>query len=301
GLVLALGALVAVGVAVLPTQAAALNARNPFGHFGGFGAFGPGGKGDHGRGPHGGLTVTSVGGSTITATRRDGATVTIHTTSSTTYGRAGKTVDASAITKGERIGVRGTRNSDGSITATHIEVLLPHASGSVTAISGGTITVQGRDGASQTIHTSASTAVERAEQTASLSDIKVGDRIVAEGAQNSDGSLNAEAIYIVLPHGAGQITAISSGSITVRDPFGGTLVIHTDSSTKFESVTRGTNGPERATSKLSDLKIGDTIIAEGIRASDGSLNALVVTKVPALQGHSGKRGLGQPGSPATGV
>src|SRR5262245_28142623 len=57
-LVLALGALVAVGVAVLPTQAAALNARNPFGHFGGFGGFGPGGKGDHGRGPHGGLTVT---------------------------------------------------------------------------------------------------------------------------------------------------------------------------------------------------------------------------------------------------
>src|SRR5262249_6126531 len=257
GLVLALGALVAVGVAVLPTQAAALNARNPFGHFGGFGAFGPGGKGDHGRGPHGGLTVTSVGGSTITATRRDGATVTIHTTSSTTYGRAGKTVDASAITKGEQIGVRGTRNSDGSITATHIEILLPHVSGSVTAISGGTITVQGKDGASHTIHTSASTVVKRADQSASLSDIKGGDAIFAAGTHNSDGSLNAETIAIVLPHAAGQITAISAGNITVRDPFGGMLIIHTNSSTTFESLSRGANGPERATIKLGDLKVGD--------------------------------------------
>jgi hypothetical protein len=72
--------------------------------------------------PCGSLTVTGVSGSTITAKAPDGTTVTIHTTSSTAYTRAGASVSASAVTTGSVIHVDGTRNSDGSITATRIDV-----------------------------------------------------------------------------------------------------------------------------------------------------------------------------------
>jgi hypothetical protein len=68
------------------------------------------------------LTVSSVRGQTITARAPDGSAVTIHTTASTHYTRAGQAATASAVTAGVQIHVDGTRNSDGSITATHIDV-----------------------------------------------------------------------------------------------------------------------------------------------------------------------------------
>jgi Domain of unknown function (DUF5666) len=68
------------------------------------------------------LTVSSVSGNTIVAKTASGISVTIHTTASTQYTQAGKTVAASAIKAGTRIMVMGTHNSDGSITATSIDV-----------------------------------------------------------------------------------------------------------------------------------------------------------------------------------
>ncbi len=68
------------------------------------------------------LTVSSVNGNTIVAKTSSGSSVTIHTTASTRYTQAGKTVAASAIKVGTRINVMGTHNSDGSITATSIDI-----------------------------------------------------------------------------------------------------------------------------------------------------------------------------------
>jgi len=68
------------------------------------------------------LTVSSVSGNTIVAKTASGSSVTIHTTASTQYTQAGKTVAASAIRVAARIHVTGTHNSDGSITATRVDV-----------------------------------------------------------------------------------------------------------------------------------------------------------------------------------
>ena len=68
------------------------------------------------------LTVSSVNGNTIVAKSSNGSSVTIHTTASTRLTQAGKTVTASAIKVGTRINVMGTHNSDGSITATSIDI-----------------------------------------------------------------------------------------------------------------------------------------------------------------------------------
>jgi hypothetical protein len=78
--------------------------------------------GAHSPGQCDALTVTSVNGQTIVATDRDGGSVTIHTTSATHYTKAGATAAASAVTVGSHIHVQGTRNSDGSIAATSIDV-----------------------------------------------------------------------------------------------------------------------------------------------------------------------------------
>ena len=68
------------------------------------------------------LTVSSVKGNTIVAKTASGSSVTIHTTASTRYTQAGKAAAASAIKAGTRINVMGTHNSDGSITATSIDI-----------------------------------------------------------------------------------------------------------------------------------------------------------------------------------
>jgi hypothetical protein len=68
------------------------------------------------------LTVSSVSGNTIVAKTASGSSVTIHTTASTHYTEAGKTVAASALKAGTRISVMGTHNSDGSIAATSIDI-----------------------------------------------------------------------------------------------------------------------------------------------------------------------------------
>lgn len=79
-------------------------------------------------GPHGGqgqcdaYTVSSVSGQTIIAKAADGSTITIHTTSSTKYSKDGQSASASAVTTGSRIHVEGSKNSDGSINATQIDV-----------------------------------------------------------------------------------------------------------------------------------------------------------------------------------
>jgi hypothetical protein len=79
--------------------------------------------GAHGPGQCVTLTVSSVNGQTITAKAADGSTVTIHTTASTTYTKADQSATAAAVTVGAQIRVMGTHNSDGSITATSIDVV----------------------------------------------------------------------------------------------------------------------------------------------------------------------------------
>ena len=122
---LTLGAGAVIGSAFLANaRAASLNSGGPtFGQSLVFTASTPGAQGNPGaRGQCDAMTVSSVNGSTIVAKAANGSSVTIHTTSSTTYTRNGQAATASAVTVGARIHVQGTHNSDGSITATAIDV-----------------------------------------------------------------------------------------------------------------------------------------------------------------------------------
>ena len=104
--------------------------------------------------------MTAVGADTITITLRDGTSQTISTTSGTTY-RAGKTAGTRAdVTVGTVIVATGEKAADGSLTATSVNVRLPHVRGSVTATTADTITITRRDRTTVTIHVDSDTTFQ---------------------------------------------------------------------------------------------------------------------------------------------
>lgn len=280
-LILALG--FAVGAAITNARAAggapnfALFQQNGRGHDGPWDGRGGPRHGDMG------LTVAKVSGQTITAKRQDGTAITVHVSSSTTYERAGKQVSLSAITTGETIGVMGTRNSDGSVNATRVVIVLPGYRGQVTAVSGSTITITDRKGTHTINVTGSTTYTTDGGSASSLSAVVKGAEIEAVGTKNSDGSLNAETVEIEMPRAGGKVSAVSGTTITVTDPRG-TETIHVSASTQYDTVTMGANGPTKTASSLSAVKAGVYVMAEGTRNSDGSLNAQTVYIMTAPAG-----------------
>ena len=140
-------------------------------------------------------TVTAVDTDSITITLRDGTTQAIRTNGSTTYHldeADGKRAD---VTVGAAIVATGEKAADGSLTASSVWVRSPRVAGTVTAISGSTITLSRRDGTTVTIHVAAGTTIRVAGVgNAKLSDISTGMVIAVEGTQRADGSIDARAI-----------------------------------------------------------------------------------------------------------
>ena len=157
----------------------------------GFGLGFPG----RGFGIGGDITITAIDGSNLSLKTQDGWTRTIAVTSSTTITRAGTTITVGDLKVGDQIVLRQQRQDDGSYTITDIHIVLPTVAGAITKIDGSTITVQRFDGTTQVIHVDSSTTYQVAGQaSAALGDLKVGDVIVAQGTQRTDGSLDAESV-----------------------------------------------------------------------------------------------------------
>jgi uncharacterized protein DUF5666 len=172
--------------------------------------FASGERGGPGFGRHGGfreITITAINGSSISLETADGWTRTITVDADTTYEKAGETIALGDLAVGDQIRFMQTREDDGTFTIDAVAVVLPHVGGEVTAISGSTITVEQRDGTSATINVTADTRyVVDGDEDAALADIEVGDFVVAEGSESSDGSLTATRVgsgHVHLRHGPG--------------------------------------------------------------------------------------------------
>lgn len=151
---------------------------------------GAGGPGFHGFG-HGGVTITAINGNDLSLATADGWTRTITVDSGTTYSKGGATIALTDLNVGDQVGFRQTKETDGSYTIDKLAVILPHLGGLVTAVDGSTITVAMRDGTTGTIKVTADTTYTVAGATATLADVKVGMVLMAQGTENSDGSLTA--------------------------------------------------------------------------------------------------------------
>jgi len=157
---------------------------------------GPGFRGGPGPGAgFGGISITAISGNSISLKTDDGWTRTITVDSGTTYSRAGATIALGDLKVGDEVGFRQTRESNGTWSIDSIVVILPRAGGEVTKVDGSTITVTERDGTTATIAVNGQTRYSiNGNDSAALSDVKVGMFLVAEGTKNSDGSLTAASV-----------------------------------------------------------------------------------------------------------
>lgn len=268
------------------------------------GGFGHGGFGRS-------LNVTGVNGNTITATGRDGQTVTVQVSATTAYTEGEASASLSDIHTGSIIAVQGSyANTSGtSINATGITIVLSIEVGVVTNVNGSTLTLTGFDGATHTVNVTSSTRYLKAGQSAALTDVSSGTAIAVEGTHNADGSLTALRVTIQMPRLGGQVTAVNGSSYTVAGRSGTSFTITTNSSTTFVN-------PGGTVATAATVKMGAYIMAEGSLSSDGkTLTALRVTIIPAGTGrgfggfgrHGGFGGFGSGGAstgafaPAPGV
>ncbi len=140
-------------------------------------------------------TVASVSGTTITLTLRDGTTQKVEVTSSTTYQLAGQDATKDAVVAGARIVARGALDSDGTLTATSVQIAPAAAAGTVAEKGADSITLTQRDGTTVVVKVTSSTTYRVGGITSpTLADVKVGDVVTAGGTRDADGSLTATVV-----------------------------------------------------------------------------------------------------------
>ncbi len=140
-------------------------------------------------------TVASISGSTVTVTTFGGGTSKVALSGSTTFTLDGKASTKDAVVAGARIEARGTLGSDGTLTASSVEIKPARVAGTVKEKSANALTLTVRDGSSVVVKVSSSTTYQvRGVTSPTLADVAVGAVVVASGTQNADGSLTATVV-----------------------------------------------------------------------------------------------------------
>lgn len=213
---------------------------------------------------------------------------TISTTSATLFFQGGAAVTLDALAVGQIVEVEGVPQADGSILARKITIegqdganddrggdddggREPRLEGTLTAISGTTLTVNG-----VSVTTSAATVFEAGDESRiSLSNLAVGQRVEVRGTPQPDGSFTASKVEIDADeNGAegqrltGAVTAVDAvaGSVTI-----GTTAVLVNAGTRFEGIA-----------SLAQVNVGDLLDIEAAAAADGTLTATEIRAAAAL-------------------
>ena len=142
------------------------------------------------------------------------------------------------------------------------------ASGTISSISGNTLTLkQGDVVVIQATH-NANTVYTKAGQTITLADLKVGQLVSVRTTTASDGAVSVSQVDVILNHAGGTISALDANSLTITKPDNTTVKVSLNSATKYQDLGKTIN--------LSDLKTGMRVEVAGETGTDGSLSAEVV-------------------------
>jgi hypothetical protein len=150
--------------------------------------------------------VQSITGSTLAIIKAEGGTLNVATTAATKFHAKGlQNPTLADIKVGDIVAVIGQLNGD-TLTASHVgfhtprEKIGPAARGKISAINGGTLTLQQPFGQTLTVTTDANTfVVKRGEdgmQVIKVSDLTVGEGIAVLGIRSSDGKSIAAKVII---------------------------------------------------------------------------------------------------------
>jgi hypothetical protein len=239
--------------------------------------FGPGagiGRGGRMGGPgmFASISITAIDGTKLALTTADGWTRTIDAAGATVQ-KSGQTVDPSTLKVGDSIAFDQARQADGTYKITAIQVVLPHADGTVKSVSDSSVTLTQRDGTDKVIQLTGSTAYKLAGAASTKAALTVGAEVDAEGTIATDGTFTATLVTIRAAQAGGTVTAKTETSITVKTRDGSSLTIKVGSTTTYQVA-----GATSAT--LSDVAVGAIVMAEGTRNADGSFSATIVRTFP---------------------
>jgi hypothetical protein len=216
-------------------------------------------------------TVDAIDGAVLTVAGRK-----VAVTDATMIRRGGAAATFGDLMLGTRVEIEGTLNADGTVTASEIRIEDQNNDdagrvafvGTLTQISGSTLTV-----GSLTVNVSSATVIVKGDTTIALADLVVGNRLLVRGTVQADRSVNATRVRVPQGEGeeeemhvAGKVTAVDATSSTFTI---GDTAIAVDAKTEFEGG---------GFHSLADLKVGDSILAEVIKQSDGSLLAKELKK-----------------------
>jgi hypothetical protein len=173
----------------------------------------------------------------------------------------------------------------------------PGVMGTVTAVSGNTVTLTGRDGKTYTVD--AGSAAITKDQTVSVTDIQVGDTLVADGTV-SGASVAASSIHdgklpmggFGMGHGPmgggvhGKVTAVSGTTLTVEDtnPRDNTTTTYTVDASNAK-VLKGSSDAAPAASTLSAVVVGDEI---GVMGTKSGTSVTATTIIDGPMPHGGR-------------
>jgi hypothetical protein len=231
---------------------------------------GKGGQGGRGFGGFGAISITAINGFSLSLKTDDGWTRTITVTADTKITKAGQAIKLTDLAVGDHIRFAQKKNDDGTYTVTAIAVPVDHVSGEVTAVSGDTLTLKRRNGDTQSVTVTGSTTYSVGRAAGAKSDVTVGSRVDVAG--EADGTkFTALAVAIQPTLVAGEVTAKTSNSITLKRRDGTSVTVHVSADTKF-----GVRGSKTAT--IADIAVGDTVWASGKSRGDGSVDANAVAK-----------------------
>ena len=148
----------------------------------------------------------------------------------------------------------------------------------ITAIDGSNLSLKTDDGWTRTISVTSSTEITKGGDTIGLSDLKVGDSIGFRQTRKDDGSYTIDAIAVLIPQVAGEVTDVSSSGFTMKARDGTTWTITVNASTAYKLGS--------ADGSKSDVKVGSDVVVAGEKGStDTSLTAQTVhVRVPVVFG-----------------
>jgi hypothetical protein len=213
---------------------------------------------------------------------------TITTSAATLFFQHGAAVTLDAVAVGVVVEVEGAPQADGSILARKITIegaddgsgqpgddgqsgRQPRLEGTLTGISGTTLTVNG-----VSVTTSATTVFEAADEThITLADLAVGDRVEVRGDPQADGSFAASKVEVDATADAAEDVHLT-GAVTAVDVVAGSLTIGT--TTVLVTADTHLDG----VASLVAILAGDIVDVEATVAADGSLIAKEIRAASAL-------------------
>jgi hypothetical protein len=243
--------------------------------------------------PRGAITIASINGTQLSLKTADGWTRTIDAAGATIHnGKAAATL--ADLRVGDQINFRQTRNADGTFKVTDIAIIQPQVIGTIGSVNGSSFTVKAPDGTLTTIQTDGSTTYRMAGQkaAATIAAVSAGLWVHVTGRRANDGTITATSVQVAPVVVAGQVTAKTATSITIKGPGGKSVTIQVDAATTYQ--TRG-----KAAAGLGDVAVDGWIASQGALNADGSLHATAVHLLPGLKagGKGAPKGHGPFGGP----